>query len=282
LIRKFSEVFLFGSIFISLCAVALCIETNLLLHLRLNNFSFYIFVFGATLVQYNLHYLFKTTAVANSGRLTWSLQNKGTYKFLIAIGTIFIIYGLFSFRLHHFIILLALGAIAFLYSFPFLPFPNKKRIKDYGLMKIVTLALLWTLITVWFPVDQTDLSEISFQLIFLRRYIFIFILCLLFDIRDTEIDRKENIATLSVKLGDIGSYFLCYVLLFIFVALSVIQYIYLPDKIQLVAMLISAAATVITIEYSKKNSSDIVYLAYIDGMMLFQALLVITGSVYFH
>jgi 4-hydroxybenzoate polyprenyltransferase len=275
LVKKFSEVFLFGSIFISLCAVAMCIETNLLLGARLNHPGFYLFVFGATLVQYNLHYFFKTTAVANSTRLAWSLKNKNTHTVLIALGLVLIIYSLFSFRLHHFIILLVFAAIAFLYSFPFLPFANKKRIKDYGLMKIVTLALLWTLVTVWFPVDQSSFSVISFQLIFLRRFIFIFILCLLFDIRDTEVDRKENIATLSVKLGVKRSYFLCYILLLIFIALSVIQFIYFPDKIQLAAMLISAAATVITMEYSKKNNSDVVYLACIDGMMLLQALLVI-------
>ena len=282
MVKKFSEVFLFGSIFISVCAVAMCIETNLLLGITLNHFTFYLFVFGATLVQYNLHYLFKTTAVANSARLAWSLKNKSIHKVLIAIGTAVIIYSLFSFRLHHFFILLVFGAIAFLYSFPFLPFPNKKRIKDYGLMKIITLALLWTLVTVWFPADQTNFSGVSFQLIFLRRFIFMFILCLLFDIRDTEVDRQQNIATLSVKLGVKRSYSLCYFLLFIFIALSVLQFIYLPDKIQLAAMLISAAATAITIEYSKKNNSDVVYLACIDGMMLLQALLVITGSVYFH
>lgn len=260
----------------------MCIETNLLLHLRLNNPSFYLFVFGATLVQYNMHYLFKTTAAVNSRRLTWSIKNKNIHKSLIAFGVALIIYSLFSFHLTHFIFLLVLGGIAFLYSFPFLPFTNKKRIKDFGLLKIITLGLLWTLVTVWFPADEVNVTGLSFQLIFLRRFIFIFILCLLFDIRDTEVDRRENIATFSVKLGVKRSYILCYLLLIMFIALSVIQFIHLPDIKQLIAMLISAAATVIIIAYSKKDNSDVIYLACIDGMMLLQALLVIIGSVYFH
>ena len=119
--KKISEIFLFGSIFISICAVAMCIETNLLLRLPLNNTTFYLFVFGATLVQYNLHYFFKTVAVAGSKRLAWSLKNRNMHKVFIAVGVTLILYSLFSFRLHHFIILLVLGAIAFLYSFPFLP-----------------------------------------------------------------------------------------------------------------------------------------------------------------
>ena len=256
----------------------MCIETNLLLHLPLNNLPFYLFVFGATLVQYNLHYFFKTTAVINSKRLAWSLKNKSIHKFLIVFGLILITYSLFSFQLRHFIILLILGALAFLYSFPLLPFSNKKRIKDFGLLKIITLALLWTLVTVWFPVDQINVSGLSFQLIFIRRFIFIFILCLLFDIRDTEVDRKQNIATLAVKLGIKKSYLLCYLLLLIFIALSVIQFLYIPDWIQLSAMLLSAAATGFTIEQSKKNDSDVVYLACIDGMMFLQAALVIFAS----
>lgn len=282
LIKKISGIFLFGSIFISVCAVAMCVETNLLLHLRLNNLSFYLFVFGATMVQYNMHYLFKTIAVANSARLAWSVKNKNVHKILIAIGVALILYSLFSFHLKHFIFLLVLGVISFLYSFPFLPFTNKKRIKDFGLLKIITLSLLWTLVTVWFPVDEINFTGLSFLLIFFRRFIFIFILCLLFDIRDTEVDRKENIATLSVKLGVKKSYILCYVLLILFAILSIMQFFYLPDAWQLIAMLVSAVVTGITIAYSKKNNSDVVYLALIDGLMLLQALLVITGWIYFH
>jgi 4-hydroxybenzoate polyprenyltransferase len=277
--KRLTDFFLFGSVFISICAVALCIETNVLLHLRLNYISFYFFVFGATLVQYNLHYLFKTTAVVNSQRLAWSLINKGVHKILISFGAALIIYSLFSFRFHHLIILLIFGAISILYSFPWLPFTNKKKIKDYGFLKIVTLSLLWTLVTVWFPVVEVDVSGLSFQLIFLRRFIFIFILCLLFDIRDTEIDRNENIATLSVMFGVKNCYVLCYFLLAVFAGLSVIQFIYSHDAMQLIAMLISALASFIVIQISKKNNSDVVYLACIDGMMLLQAGLVIFASI---
>jgi hypothetical protein len=42
----------------------------------------------------------------------------------------------------------------------------------------------------------------------------------------------------------------------------------------LIPMIISAAATLVTIEITKKSNSDFVYLAGIDGMMLLQAILV--------
>ena len=146
-------------------------------------------------------------------------------------------------------------------------------------MKISTITLLWTLVTVWFPVDEIYFSGLSFQLIFLRRFIFIFVLCLMFDIRDTEIDSKENIRTLPAIIGTKRSYVTAYILLAVFVLLSVFQYTRIPDLVQLNAMLVSAVVTAVMILYTKRNSSDFVFLACIDGMMLLQAVLVIIGSI---
>lgn len=276
--KKFSEFILFSSIFISLCAVALCMETNILLGLPLNHFSFYCFVFGATLAQYNLHYFAKTVAVTGSQRQAWSQNKKQLHLILLILGGALILFSFFSFHLKHFIILGCLGAISFLYSFPFLPFEKKRRIKDYGLLKILTITLLWTLVTVWFPVNSMSVANELFLLIFFKRFVFMFVLCLLFDVRDMEIDSSDNINTLAVMIGKKRSYFLSYTLLIIFVVLSFVQYFYLPQIGFLIAMLISAAATFLTIELTKKTNSDYIFLAGIDGMMLLQAILVFLFS----
>ena len=108
----------------------------------------------------------------------------------------------------------------------------------------------------------------------MKRLVFMFILCLLFDMRDIEVDRSENIRTLAVALGRKRSYVLSYIVLLVFVLLSVAQYIYLPQIQFLIPMLISAAATLAPIEITKKINSDYVYLAGIDGMMLLQPILI--------
>jgi 4-hydroxybenzoate polyprenyltransferase len=276
--RKAWELILFGSIFIASCAVAFCMETNILLGLPLNHFSFYCFVFGATLVQYNLHYLVKTIAVKDSVRLAWSQRNKTVHFILLALGIILILFSFFSFHLKHFIVLLCLGCVAFLYSFPFLPFGKKRRIKDYGFLKIITLALLWTLVTVWFPVNSMPYDPYLFLFVFAKRFVFMFVLCLLFDVRDIEIDSKEKINTLAVMIGTKKAYSVSYLLLSVFVIFSFAQYFYLPQTGFLIAMLISAIVTYVTIEFTKKNNSDFIYLAGIDGMMLSQAMLIYVFS----
>lgn len=276
--KKAWELILFGSIFIASCAVAFCMETNILLGLPLNSFSFYSFVFGATLVQYNLHYLVKTIAVKDSMRLAWSQRNKTIHFILLGIGIILILFSFFSFHLKHFIVLLCLGGVAFLYSFPFLPFGKKRRIKDYGFLKIVTLALLWTLVTVWFPVNKMGYDPYLFSFVFAKRFVFMLVLCLLFDVRDIEIDSKEKINTLAVMIGKKKAYSVSYLLLIVFVIFSFAQYFYFPQTGFLMAMLVSAMGTYATIEFTKKNNSDLIYLAGIDGMMLLQAMLVYVFS----
>lgn len=273
-IKKLLEFILFTSIFVAGCAVAFCMETNVLLGVPLNNFSFYAFIFGATIVQYNLHYIVKKVAAKDSARLRWSQRNKNIHLILLIAGSFLILFSLFSFHLEHFFILFVLGCVSFLYSFPFLPFGKKRRIKDYGFLKIITLALLWTLVTVWFPVSGHTYDTGLFIFVFIKRLLFMFILCLLFDMRDIEVDNSENIKTLAVVLGHKKSYILSYLLLLVFVLLSFIQYFYLPQMQFLIPMFISAAATLITIEITKKSNSDFVYLAGIDGMMLLQAMLV--------
>ncbi|MEO7961269.1 MAG: UbiA family prenyltransferase [Ginsengibacter sp.] len=271
LLKKIAQFTLFSSIYIAACAVALSIETNILLHLPLNNISFYCFVFGATLVQYNLHYIVKKTAVEGSERLEWSLHNKALHTAMFLTGCILIIISLFSFRLQHFYVLSILGVIAFLYSYPALPFGKKRRIKEYGLLKILTLALLWTLVTVWFPVSNMVVDKTLYLVIFCERFVFMFVLCLLFDIRDIEIDRKETIRTLPVILGRYTSYKLAILALFLFLLIVFSHFLYSGETAVLAALALSAITTLVAIDYSRRNNSDFLYLAGIDGMMLIQA-----------
>ncbi|CAN5162818.1 hypothetical protein BH09BAC2_BH09BAC2_14060 [soil metagenome] len=277
--RKAVEWSLFSSVFIAICTVSLCIETNILLNVSLNSFSFYAFVFGASLVQYNFHYFIKTTANSHSARLSWSLAHRNVHIFLILFGIVLIMISLLSFHLKHFIFLVLLGSISFVYSFPLLPF-SKKRIKDYGLMKIITLALMWTLVTVWFPIVESDFASLSFQLIFIRRFIFIFVLCLLFDIRDIPVDSAEHINTLPVRFGPKRSYQLAYFLLLIFSLLTVVHYFNYHDVVQFIAMFTSAITTGVVVYFASKYKGDLYYLAVVDGMMILQAFLVISGKLY--
>ncbi|HEY6082670.1 MAG TPA: UbiA family prenyltransferase [Chitinophagaceae bacterium] len=272
--KQFIHTIVYGSVFISLCTVGLCMETSLLLHLPFNNFPFYLLVFAATLGQYNIHYFIKKTANLNSERFRWSASHRGLHLIFNVFGAIGVIIGLFFLGIKHFMVLGIIAAITILYSFPFLPFPNKKRLKDFGILKILILSYVWTLITVWFPVVTLTRITPGFQIVFYQRFVFMFILCLAFDVRDIETDSRDHIQTLPVMVGKRWSYWIMYVSLVLFVALSLFDFQITHQFMQLNAMIVSALATYFMIEYSRTNDTDMTYLAGIDGMMLLQALLV--------
>jgi len=279
LMKSVLRAFIYGAVFISLCTVALCMETSLLLRLPLNSFSFYLVVFSATLGQYNIHYYIKRDANPDSDRFFWSVQHRRIHLLLNVIGAIGLIIGVTHLKSKHFLALGIIAIITILYSFPLLPFKRKKRLKDFGLLKILTLSYVWTLITVWFPVINLTKITPDFMLVFMQRFIFMFALCLAFDIRDATSDRKNGIRTLPVSLGFRWSYIIINACLILFLVLSILHFRHTHQFMQLNAMIISALATYFMTEYAKTKNTDMIYLAGIDGMMMLQAILVMLGSV---
>lgn len=276
--RSAFQTFIYGAIFISLCTVGLCMETSLLLGLPLNSFYFYLLVFSATLGQYNLHYYIKRDANPDSDRFFWSLQHRKVHLVLNLLGAAGLITGLFHLNPGNFMVLAIIAVITILYSLPILPFKKKKRLKDFGLLKILILSYVWALITVWFPVVSLTRITHDFQLIFLQRFVFMFALCLAFDIRDVLSDGKNGIHTLPVSLGIKKSYLIINGSLVLFLVLSILHFRASHQFMQLNAMILSALATYFIIEYAKNKNSDMLYLACVDGMMLLQAILVAVGS----
>ncbi|HUX85203.1 MAG TPA: hypothetical protein VMV20_08205, partial [Chitinophagaceae bacterium] len=87
-LREAGRIFIYGSIFIALCAVGLCLETSMLLGTPRNSFPFYLVVFCATLGQYNIHYFIKHSANSNSGRFLWSMTHRRVHLVLSGTGAL--------------------------------------------------------------------------------------------------------------------------------------------------------------------------------------------------
>ncbi len=265
--------FIYGAIFISLCTVALCLETSLLLDLPFNSFYFYLTVFSATLGQYNIHYYIKRSADPGSDRFFWSIQHKKIHLILNIVGAIGLIIGFWGMRPQKYIVLGVIAVITILYSFPFLPFKRKRRLKDFGLLKILTLSFVWTLITVWFPVVSISPITKEVQVVFIQRFVFIFILCLPFDIRDMKNDQLEGIRTIPNSIGKKNTFLLANFSLLIFLILSFLHFRMSQEFWEFIAMLASAIVTYFMIDLSRRKTSDLYYLSAIDGMMMLQPVL---------
>lgn len=268
---------LFTSVFTALCAVFLCMATERLFMGYIPVFfsPLHLFIAGCTLMVYNVHYLIKKSSVDLSDQYAWVQKNKMfNYAFLI-LGIGLSLYYVFQLPNTVWQACIVLAAFSFAYSLPVLPFKNKHRLKDFGWLKIFLLTGIWTVVTAILPMLywHQDMAAYPFEI--LMRFIFMFILCLAFDIRDMQVDIEAGIFTLPNKIGLTNTYSLITVLILLFIVFSLAQYFRfsLPDR--LLINIVSALLTLWSVYYVRKHPSDKNYLLLIDGQMLLNALMIL-------
>ena len=268
---------LYTSLFAALCATGMCMATERLLLSAIPPLftSLHALVFGSTLVVYNVHHIIKKTIPDTSDRFAWTEKNRYWHYVFFAAGFIMCSASLFWLSWKILLGCVVLGALSFAYSIPLLPFANKKRIRDFGWVKITVLTSVWTIVTSVLPILYWDKLLIDYPYEILIRFVFMFTLCVAFDIRDMQTDLDAEIYTLPNLIGLKNSYRLMDATIILFVILCVIQYLRYPSATRLGGEIVAAIATKCAILYAKKYPSDRVYLALIDGMMLLYAILVL-------
>ncbi len=268
---------MFTSLYAAICATGMCMATErlLLLHIPPIFTPLHVLVFGSTLFVYNVHYLVKRTEPDVSDRFQWSQHYKLWHYIALASGAAGSVISLLCMPRDIFYACVLLGVLSFGYSLPLLPFKNKRRLKDFGWLKILLLTSVWTIVTSVLPILYWDkeLSAYPFEVIL--RYALLLTLCIAFDMRDMQTDMDAKIFTLPNLIGIKNSYRVMTVTMLLFIGLSVIQYTRYPSVTRLVAELATAIATKLAIDYARKYPSDKAYLALVDGVMLLYALLVL-------
>lgn len=260
--------------------MGLCVATERLLINAIPGAAspLHLLVFGSTLFVYNVHYLIKKSDEHISDRFAWSQHYRIWHYLFLITGVICCLVSLPFLPRQILMACGVLGVLSLAYSLPLLPFKNKKRLKDFGLIKILVLTGVWTIVTSILPMLWWGKSMADYPFEILIRFVFMFTLCVAFDIRDMQTDVEAGIITLPNLIGLQNSYRLMNVTLVLFAALSIIQYLRYPSVIRLTGELVTAVITWLVIRYTKTHPSDKVYLGMVDGMMLLYALLVL-GSI---
>lgn len=268
---------LYTSIYAGLCAVFLCMATEKLLLSYMPPFFSVLhgFIFGNTLVIYNVHYGIKNIPAGISDRADWSRRYR--YIHPLIIGASLLLSGVCLLFLSYKVMLVSvgLGVLALGYSLPILPFKNKKRLKDWGVLKIFLLCFVWACVTVIIPLVYYQRRFESYEVEFILRFILMLPLCVAFDIRDMQIDKENRIYTLPNVIGVKNAYRLIDLSLLAFALLSVWQYVRYPIMHRLVCGILIAVITKSVIELSRRYNSDFYYLLFIDGVMLVYALMIL-------
>ncbi len=268
---------LYTSIFAGICAVAFSIATEQLLLQQIPPVGtpLHGFIFGNTLLVYNLHYGIKKIPPGISDRADWAHRYPYVHPALIGLSLLLSGICLFYLPFNVLLVSLLLGVLSLGYSLPVLPFKNKKRLKDWGLLKIFLLCFVWACVTVIIPMIYWQKRFDHYQVEFLLRFVLMMPLCIAFDIRDMEVDKAHQIYTLPNAIGLRNAYRLINISIIIFILLVIWQYARYPIMHRLVSGFLIASITKGMIQLSKRFHSDFFHLLCIDGVMLIYSLLIL-------
>jgi 4-hydroxybenzoate polyprenyltransferase len=216
---KFIRTFYYGNIFLGICAVALCIETNLLVNISLNIFPFYLLIFFCTCIYYTMIYVRSVGAKNYNDRTLWYRKNlifiKTILKYSIIAAFVFLSFfvlknldSLFLLSPLQIILIIAFPTIAAWYTVA--PrFFHVKNIRQIGWIKPFIVGLTWAGWVTIYPVviwivqrgNATAFSFRTLSLLWLQNFLFFSVNAIIFDIKDYRTDSYYQLKTYPVILG---------------------------------------------------------------------------------
>jgi 4-hydroxybenzoate polyprenyltransferase len=258
-------------IFISLCAVALCVQTVQILHVSIG-YSFYIFIFCATLCSYNFYYLLSGWVFGNK-KILQLLKSQITQVLFFCTAFVGVAVSFFKLQFTGYSMLIA-ALLTLVYTLPVLPFKQLKFLQQVGFAKTILLAFTWAYVTVFLPYTQNCLfNVVAMKLFFCLRFVYLLLLCLMFDARDAQVDKIKGLHSLATMVSPkalqtiILSFFVLYFLLVIVFGWHT------KNILQPIMLSVAGIAAAALYQLSKNKRGYLFYYFLVDGLMLLTALL---------
>ena len=236
------------------------------------------FVFFATICSYNFHYIMGSIYAEQkfSMHLLYLQYQRVVFMAVGGVGA-----WLFFSAVH---VKPINAAIAFLltltYSIPLIPLKQLNFTRRAGFLKTLLLAFTWMFVTAYMPLSRFN-SQFTAAgwLMLISRFLFMLMLCILFDNRDKLIDRKYGLHSLSTYLPPMLMKQVIYVL---FAVLFIINFLFYQHEItvlQIAALQVTGVITMIFYIFSNKKQGYYFYYFGVDGLMILSALLTTVVSI---
>lgn len=261
LIRHIVQFVVFSNIWISLSAATLTAQTLFLYDIKWR-WTALLFVFFATLFSYNFQRLTRhkiNIEHYDSERVIWIKRHRLFLLIITITSGIFTIILSFSLSFQEIVFLIIPGIISILYSL------GKFGLRNLPSLKILFIALVWSASTVFISIFKTNLESNLWMMTSV--FLYIFSLCIPFDIRDIEVD-ESNKKTLPQIMGIPKS---------ILIAISTfsISQIILFTLSNNYWIIVSFTSGVVLLLLSLKKRKELFYSGIIDGHIMLSALIFI-------
>ena len=251
-----------SNIFIALCAASLTAWSQKLF-LHKFSASFICITFSATFLLYNAQrmYLSFFQSTPHSFK-NWRYKNKYVIILLMLLSLIgfYPIVDISRYNTWVYFISFCLGV------FYFLPFSNLRAIP---VIKSFTVGTVWVLVCVIAPLEKYawDTEKIFFCI---TQLFFISALCVLFNIRDTEEDRKTNTYSIPVLFGVKKTRIFNYVILFFYLS----PFLCVQPSFRFFAIcLVTFSVSCFFTQKASPQNHPFYYTFGVDGIILLQSLL---------
>lgn len=277
MLKRIFDFFIFTSLFIACCAVLMVYQAFLLFGVSFP-LSLYCFVFFGSVCSYNFHWFLTPPHLSSSSpKLEWNLSNRPLHLVLAFLGLAGAAVCAWL-LVEHWIWLALTAFITFLYSAPLIPFTPFTWLRRIAIAKTIYLAAAWTHITAVLPlvIEAEDFSA-QHAWYGANRFFFIYAICIVFDRRDVESDRKAGIRSLITWFDEKGVDRLFWGSLVVVLASSLVLAQWLPVSDVLILFFPSLLMGLLY-QPSKKNRSDYLYYFLLDGLMALSAPILILAK----
>lgn len=273
LFKQYFSFLLYTHIYIAICAVLMVTQTYQLVLSTEVNQPYLFFVFFSTLTSYSFHYYFQNYSVVHANRSFWLSKHQAIKTFIFFSGIIGSVF--FFFKLHHHALWIIAAMVAtFLYSAPTIPHPIFRALRKVAYGKTIFLAAVWIYVTTILPMIIADAPFDKRDLFFIiSRFFLIYSVCILFDNRDREDDKRNHVKSLITFVSERTVVVLLVLSLLIFTGFTISLGWQGFSLLTIIVLLIPGLIIAALVPVSLKSKSDLLYLGLLDGMMAFSSLL---------
>jgi hypothetical protein len=266
------------SIFIALCAASLVLQTVQLLQLS-SNIYLYGLVFFAVLSSYNIYWLLSKYALHTTFYLPVFIKKEIKNIFIVMLALVGVIFCYLKSPISLAIILPAFVLLG-LYILPLLPIKLIRFTRKAGVLKTIVLAFAWAYVTVAIPLQKSLLHFNNIELFLLtQRFLFMLMLCIIFDSRDSKVDKIRGLHSLTTDISPKMLKYLVQILFLVLFATNFLSKYYSTTGSQSAALQISTLALWVTYFFSTKKQGYLFYYFWVDGLMLFSAIATYIASI---
>lgn len=288
--QQAAEWIFYGNYFYGFCAVAIMLETVVQLHIPYDGPLLYSLAFVATVVFYNYPYARLNHAPSDNPRTEWYRRHHRwimrsqfvlTTILLCLLGWLLLHYGqaiLLAGWVDWVLLLLfpIIGAMYYGANF----FSKRHNLRQIGWLKPFVIGFVWAGVANVYPILYHKLINhspyiLTFRavLLFLKSFMFVSMLAILFDIKDYEADSKHQLNTLVVKFGLRKTIFYVVFPLTMLGLLTFLSYAVLHQfsLLRMALMMVPFFLLLAAARSLRKRRTLLYYLTVIDGLFIVKA-----------